>query len=115
MPDPLALAITTGEPAGIGPDITIGALLQLAGSNGNRNGHYRFHVLGDARLLASRAAALGVGHAWTRQIGEGGVVVEDVRSACRASRAGSTPATAATCWRCSTPPSTACRPANTRR
>jgi 4-hydroxythreonine-4-phosphate dehydrogenase len=40
MPDPAsltatpALAITTGEPAGIGPDITIGALLQLAG-----NGH----------------------------------------------------------------------------
>lgn len=75
---PLALAISTGEPAGIGPDITIGALLQLAGGNGKRNGHYRFHVMGDARLLADRAAALGVAHAWARLIAEAAVVVEDI-------------------------------------
>lgn len=73
MPDPV-IAISTGEPAGIGPDITIGALLQLAG-------HplpCRFDVLGDARLLAVRAAALGVGHAWARLLGEGGVAVRDI-------------------------------------
>ncbi|QYY32105.1 MULTISPECIES: 4-hydroxythreonine-4-phosphate dehydrogenase PdxA [Cupriavidus] len=74
MPDPLALAISTGEPAGIGPDITIGALLQLAG----QNGHARYHVLGDAHLLASRAAALGVAHAWERRIAEGEVVIHHV-------------------------------------
>ena len=81
MPDPLSLAISTGEPAGIGPDITIGALLQLAGANHGNNGgsgHYRFHVLGDARLLAERAAALGVTHAWERRIADGDVVIEDI-------------------------------------
>lgn len=85
MPEPLALAISTGEPAGIGPDITIGALLQLAGPHhngrrpgGNHDGRYRFHVLGDARLLAARAAALGVGNAWARRLGEGDVVIEDI-------------------------------------
>jgi len=89
MPDPapLDLAITTGEPAGIGPDITIGALLQLAAihggnvgnvGNGEHDGRFRFHVIGDARLLDRRAAALGVGHAWARRIADGDVVVEDI-------------------------------------
>ncbi|WP_455279478.1 4-hydroxythreonine-4-phosphate dehydrogenase PdxA [Cupriavidus necator] len=81
MPDPLALAISTGEPAGIGPDITIGALLQLTGANNGGNGgsgHYRFHVLGDARLLAERAAALGATHAWERRIADGDVVIEHI-------------------------------------
>jgi len=88
MPDPAsltatpALAITTGEPAGIGPDITIGALLQLAGNGhgaGSGNGgSFRFHVLGDARLLMARAEALGVAHAWQRRLAEGHVVVEDI-------------------------------------
>lgn len=85
MPDPLALAISTGEPAGIGPDITIGALLQLAGSNGNGHGgghngggHYRFHVIGDARLMSARAAAIGAAHAWQRLVAEGKVVLEDM-------------------------------------
>ncbi|CAJ91663.1 4-hydroxythreonine-4-phosphate dehydrogenase PdxA [Cupriavidus necator] len=89
MPDPLALAISTGEPAGIGPDITIGALLQLAGANnGVGGGQYRFHVLGDARLLADRAAALGATHAWERRIADGDVVVEDIplAVACEAGR-----------------------------
>ncbi|UDM49950.1 4-hydroxythreonine-4-phosphate dehydrogenase PdxA [Cupriavidus sp. MP-37] len=89
MPDPLALAISTGEPAGIGPDITIGALLQLAGANhGAEAGACRFHVLGDARLLAERAEALGVTHAWERRIADGGVVIEDIALAvaCEAGR-----------------------------
>lgn len=84
-PAPLSLAITTGEPAGIGPDITIGALLQLAGNHGGDvgkgsggQGGFRFHVIGDARLLAQRAEALGVAHAWNRRIADGDVVIEDV-------------------------------------
>ena len=86
MPDPapLDLAITTGEPSGIGPDITIGALLQFAanrGANGGNVGHggaVRFHVIGDARLLDQRAEALGVAHAWARRIADGDVIVEDI-------------------------------------
>ncbi|KJK23912.1 4-hydroxythreonine-4-phosphate dehydrogenase [Burkholderiaceae bacterium 16] len=74
MSEPLALAITTGEPAGIGPDITVGALLQLAGEHPQ----VRFHVLGDARLLAARAAALGVAQAWARRLADGSVVSEDI-------------------------------------
>ncbi|GJG93926.1 4-hydroxythreonine-4-phosphate dehydrogenase PdxA [Cupriavidus pauculus] len=78
-PAPLSLAITTGEPAGIGPDITIGALLQLGGgANDMGHGAYRFHVIGDARLLARRAEALGVAHAWQRRLADGDVVVEDI-------------------------------------
>ncbi|MFX6036271.1 hypothetical protein ABTE74_23060, partial [Acinetobacter baumannii] len=56
----LPIAITSGEPAGIGPDITIRAVLELAGGQCSA----RFHVLGDARLLAERAAALGLAQAW---------------------------------------------------
>lgn len=74
MSEPLSLAITTGEPAGIGPDITIGALLQLAATEGG----LRFHVLGDARLMRARAEALGVAHAWERLQAEGKVVAQDI-------------------------------------
>jgi len=85
MPEPLALAISTGEPAGIGPDITIRALLQIAGphagqqdAKGDVHGAMRFHVLGDARMLSARAEALGVGKAWARRLADGDVVVEDI-------------------------------------
>lgn len=74
MSEPLALAITTGEPAGIGPDITVGALLQLAGEHPQ----VRFHVLGDAGLLAARAAALGVAQAWAHRLADGSVVCDDI-------------------------------------
>ncbi|WP_420996014.1 4-hydroxythreonine-4-phosphate dehydrogenase PdxA [Cupriavidus sp. 30B13] len=74
MPEPLALAITTGEPAGIGPDITVGALLQMAGEYPQ----VRFHVIGDARLLAARAAALGVAQAWARRLADGSVASADI-------------------------------------
>ena len=74
MSAPLALAITTGEPAGIGPDITVGALLQMAGEYPQA----RFHVIGDARLLAERAAALGVAQAWARRLADGSVASEDI-------------------------------------
>ena len=49
------LALTLGEPAGIGPDITLSAWL--------RRDELKlppFYVLGDRSLLASRAKALGL-------------------------------------------------------
>jgi 4-hydroxythreonine-4-phosphate dehydrogenase len=46
------LAVTSGEPAGVGPDLC----LQLAG----RNLGARLVILGDAALLADRAARLGL-------------------------------------------------------
>ncbi|MBY4945989.1 4-hydroxythreonine-4-phosphate dehydrogenase PdxA [Cupriavidus respiraculi] len=74
MTAPLAIAITTGEPAGIGPEISIAAVLQLAGSKPQA----RFHVLGDARLLAQRAEALGVSEAWRHLLSGGHAVVDDI-------------------------------------
>ncbi|MFC0398280.1 4-hydroxythreonine-4-phosphate dehydrogenase PdxA [Paraburkholderia rhizosphaerae] len=53
---PLSIAITTGEPAGVGPELTAQALA-AAGA------HWpdaRFTVLGDAALLAGRAQAVGI-------------------------------------------------------
>lgn len=77
----LPIAITTGEPAGIGPDITITALLALAGAS-----PARFHVLGDARLLADRAAALGLADDWARLLAGGTVSIGDIplAAACQA-------------------------------
>jgi 4-hydroxythreonine-4-phosphate dehydrogenase len=53
---PLQIAITTGEPAGVGPELTAQALAGAAA-------HWpaaQFTVLGDAGLLAERARAVGV-------------------------------------------------------
>ncbi|WP_118180921.1 4-hydroxythreonine-4-phosphate dehydrogenase PdxA [Paraburkholderia phosphatilytica] len=53
---PVQIAITTGEPAGVGPELTAQALAGAAA-------HWpdaRFTVLGDAALLAGRAKAVGV-------------------------------------------------------
>ncbi|MDE1179574.1 4-hydroxythreonine-4-phosphate dehydrogenase PdxA [Paraburkholderia sp.] len=53
---PLQIAITTGEPAGVGPELTARALAGAAA-------HWpdaQFTVLGDAALLAQRAQAVGV-------------------------------------------------------
>jgi len=49
------LALTMGEPAGVGPDITLAAWL-----NRGALGLPAFYCLADPALLASRAAALGV-------------------------------------------------------
>lgn len=73
-PLPLPIAITTGEPAGIGPDIAIAAVLQLAGQHAPA----RFHVIGDARMLAGRAASLGVADAWARRLASGDVTIDDI-------------------------------------
>ncbi|WP_043201589.1 4-hydroxythreonine-4-phosphate dehydrogenase PdxA [Paraburkholderia acidipaludis] len=56
---PLRIAITTGEPAGVGPELTAAALAGAAA-------HWpdaEFVVLGDADLLAARAGAVNVD--WT--------------------------------------------------
>jgi 4-hydroxythreonine-4-phosphate dehydrogenase len=52
-PRPLAIAITTGEPAGVGPELTAAAL----GRARVRWPQARFTVLGDRALVAARAGA----------------------------------------------------------
>ncbi|KVL59511.1 4-hydroxythreonine-4-phosphate dehydrogenase [Burkholderia territorii] len=51
----LQIAITTGEPAGVGPELTLQALQDAA----RRWPGAHFTVLGDAALLDARAAAVG--------------------------------------------------------
>ncbi|UQO99851.1 4-hydroxythreonine-4-phosphate dehydrogenase PdxA [Burkholderia multivorans] len=51
----LQIAITTGEPAGVGPELTVQALRDA----GERWPDAQFTVLGDAALLEARAAAVG--------------------------------------------------------
>jgi 4-hydroxythreonine-4-phosphate dehydrogenase len=53
---PLQIAITTGEPAGVGPELTVQALAGAAVHWPNA----RFTVLGDAALLEERARSVGV-------------------------------------------------------
>ncbi|ONC11704.1 4-hydroxythreonine-4-phosphate dehydrogenase PdxA [Burkholderia pseudomallei] len=65
-PQPLRIAITTGEPAGVGPELTARALADAA----TRWPDARFTVLGDASLIAARAAAVGLD--WTRMTAAGG-------------------------------------------
>ncbi|ONB78084.1 4-hydroxythreonine-4-phosphate dehydrogenase [Burkholderia pseudomallei] len=65
-PQPLRIAITTGEPAGVGPELTARALADAA----TRRPDARFTVLGDAGLIAARAAAVGLD--WTRMTAAGG-------------------------------------------
>ena len=62
---PLTIAITTGEPAGVGPELTAAA---LAGAAAHWPG-VEFTVLGDAALLEARARAVGVDWAALLQAG----------------------------------------------
>ncbi|MGS0893557.1 4-hydroxythreonine-4-phosphate dehydrogenase PdxA [Burkholderia stagnalis] len=55
----LRIAITTGEPAGVGPELTVQALHDAA----RRWPDAHFTVLGDAALLDARAAAVGADRA----------------------------------------------------
>ncbi|AIO24586.1 4-hydroxythreonine-4-phosphate dehydrogenase PdxA [Burkholderia cepacia] len=55
----LQIAITTGEPAGVGPELTVQALRDAA----QRWPDAHFTVLGDAALLDARAAAVGADRA----------------------------------------------------
>ncbi|RFU46998.1 4-hydroxythreonine-4-phosphate dehydrogenase PdxA [Paraburkholderia sp. DHOC27] len=66
----LQIAITTGEPAGVGPELTAQA---LAGAAAHWPGA-QFTVLGDADLLAARARAVGVD--WQALCGNGRVRVQ---------------------------------------
>jgi 4-hydroxythreonine-4-phosphate dehydrogenase len=66
----LRIAITTGEPAGVGPELTARALEQTAG----RWPDAVFTVLGDAGLLAQRARAAGA--AWDALLAGGQVRLE---------------------------------------
>jgi 4-hydroxythreonine-4-phosphate dehydrogenase len=50
---PLSIAITTGEPAGVGPELTVAALADAA----RRWPSVRFSVLGDRELMTERAGA----------------------------------------------------------
>ena len=68
-PAPLNIAITTGEPAGVGPELTAAA---LAGAAAHWPG-VTFTVLGDAALLDARARAAGVD--WTALLGGGHVAI----------------------------------------
>jgi 4-hydroxythreonine-4-phosphate dehydrogenase len=56
MPPAKPLALTLGEPAGIGPDITIAAWLRRRELN-----LPAFYLLGDEAFVARRASALGAG------------------------------------------------------
>jgi 4-hydroxythreonine-4-phosphate dehydrogenase len=50
---PLSIAITTGEPAGVGPELTVAALAEAA----QRWPSVRFTVLGDRELMAERGGS----------------------------------------------------------
>ncbi|TDV09881.1 4-hydroxythreonine-4-phosphate dehydrogenase PdxA [Paraburkholderia caballeronis] len=71
-PKPLRIAITTGEPAGVGPELTAVALAGAAT-------HWpdaQFVALGDGALLAERARAAGVD--WSAIVDGARVAVESV-------------------------------------
>jgi 4-hydroxythreonine-4-phosphate dehydrogenase len=57
---PLQVAITTGEPAGVGPELTLHALALACAGATVRWPDAHFTVLGDAALLAQRAGCVGV-------------------------------------------------------
>lgn len=81
---PLRVAITTGEPAGIGPEITVQALLQGLGEGRAGWPETRFTVLGDTGMLAERAEAAGLDWARLRALPqvafEGGALARPARS-----------------------------------
>ena len=64
---PLSIAITSGEPAGVGPELAAAA---LAGAAAHWPG-VKFTVLGDAQLIEGRAHAVGVD--WAALCGAGHV------------------------------------------
>lgn len=78
---PFVLAITTGEPAGVGPELTVQALVQcltpsVPPASDPQLDHCQFAVLGDAALLAARAQAVGLGDAWQTLLTQGRVRIE---------------------------------------
>src|SRR5271168_4293883 len=61
---PLHLAVTTGEPAGVGPELTLHALASAlpadAGGKADAWHDVHFTLLGDADLIAQRAPCVAV-------------------------------------------------------
>lgn len=68
---PLTVAITSGEPAGVGPELSIAALAK--GMADDRWHNAQFVLLGDTDLLTARAAAVGVD--WSALLGDARVRV----------------------------------------
>lgn len=62
------IAITTGEPAGIGPDVTLAVLCAQPEKTWP---NVVFAVLGDTEMLAQRAAQLGLATAWQAVLASG--------------------------------------------
>lgn len=58
----LTLAITSGEPAGIGPDISLQAVLALREEAAALD--WRFVLIGDANLFETRSTQLGLDPSW---------------------------------------------------
>ncbi|UDG83286.1 4-hydroxythreonine-4-phosphate dehydrogenase PdxA [Candidatus Vallotia lariciata] len=70
---PVRIAITTGEPAGIGPELTAQAFVR-GSSRWHRSVH--FTVLGDRRLLIDRAKQVGIDPSvWSTSTSTGAPVV----------------------------------------
>lgn len=72
----LRFAVTTGEPAGIGPDITAAALAAVAG--GAEFSDCDWIVFGDAALLRARAESVGVADRWQQLVDAQAVKIEAV-------------------------------------
>jgi 4-hydroxythreonine-4-phosphate dehydrogenase len=70
----LNIAIATGEPAGIGPELVVLALCNTVLHSPIRP-RTQFTVLGDEGLLAARAAAIGRAHDWETVVAGGCVAV----------------------------------------
>jgi len=81
---PLQIAITTGEPAGVGPELTLRALALACNGPQLRWPDVSFTVLGDAGLLAQRAACVGVDLAALLATGRVVVAHTALRAPCHA-------------------------------
>ena len=77
------IAVTLGDPAGIGPDITL-----LAGATARPTPSIRFAVYGDADVLRDRARALGLERARRRHRPAREAGRSSSRRRCRSCRAG---------------------------
>ncbi|MBM3345890.1 MAG: 4-hydroxythreonine-4-phosphate dehydrogenase PdxA, partial [Betaproteobacteria bacterium] len=88
------IAVTTGEPAGIGPEICMALAARLSGATPGTDRPARIVLLGDRGLLAERARAAGVAPvlrdyvAAAAAAGDGGVELLHLplRASCRAGR-----------------------------
>ena len=74
-----SVIITSGEPAGIGPDVTIQAVLELCRdlyttvTNGKQD--LQIHIVGDSTLLRQRSALLGCQQDWQKRIDDRQIIL----------------------------------------